>query len=357
MPGVRPFVEADISHVAALSAKLFPGSASLSDEEHRRRYRDIALGHPWRDDRWQSLVYEDGNGRIVGFVGALPRPMKFEGREITMVVSQHLMVDPDSRSTLAAVELMRRLLAGPQDLTIADMASDLSRALWERLGGMTAPLYSLHWRKPLRLASFLASLRGTPSGSHRTGMIRRLSVLFDPLVERLLPPVSLATEKVTCENLSPEMLLSLIPEYFGREKLLPNYDLPALRWLFEVLKKDRRFGDFQSVAVRNSGESVIGWFIYDLRPGGASQVLQIGAREHTFAPVLDALIVHAKEGGSVELSGRMDPRHMIEFTRKRCLCIPGRSWVLAASRDPRLLQCFHEGTAFLSRLEGDPWFF
>ncbi len=357
MPGTRPFVEADIGAVAALSAKLFPGSASLSDEEHRRRYREIALGNPWRSDCCRSLVYEDGDGRITGFVGVVPRPMAFNGRKISMAVTQHMMVDPDSRSTLAAVELMKRVMAGPQDLTVADMASDLSRRLWERLGGLTMALYSLHWRKPLRLASFLAGFRGSSSGSARRGLAARLAPLFDPLADRLIPSPHSGMDGIIYETMEPELLLSLIPDFFGDDGLLPDYDLPSLRWLFEEMQKERRFGPFQSMLVRDPDRNVLGWFLYHLQSEGTSNVLQIGARESSIGAVLDALFAHAKKGNSVELTGRIDPRFMREFTSKRCLCLPGRSWVLASAKDPSLLQCFYEGKAFLSRIEGDPWFF
>jgi hypothetical protein len=135
MGTVRQFRESDIPQIVGMNERLFRGGSMVSAEEQTHRFRDVCFRNPWYDERITSLVYEEGDGRISGFVAILPRRMKFKGRPVIVSVSQHLMVEPGSRSTLPAIALVQKLMSGPQDITVADMSADVSRKIWERLGG------------------------------------------------------------------------------------------------------------------------------------------------------------------------------------------------------------------------------
>src|SRR5437870_12027031 len=88
----------------------------------------------------------------------MPRRMSFNGRQITISVSSQFIVDPDSRSELAGVQLLKTHLTGPSDLTLTDEANNISRKLWEGLGGDTAPLFSIQWTRLLRPCRYAVSL-------------------------------------------------------------------------------------------------------------------------------------------------------------------------------------------------------
>src|SRR5207247_934909 len=118
----------------------------------------VFLDNPSRDVRLSSLVCEEGGGRIVGFLGVVPRGMSMNGERLLAAISSQFVVDPAGQAGLVAVRLAKAFLDGPQDLSISDEATDVSRRIWEGLGGTTSLLHSLHWTRPLRPARLALSL-------------------------------------------------------------------------------------------------------------------------------------------------------------------------------------------------------
>lgn len=78
-------------------------------------------------------------------------------------------------------------------------------------------------------------------------------------------------------------------------------------------------GELQKVLVRNQEQEIIGWYLYYLRPGEISQVLQIGATKETINQILDHLFYHAWRRGVGALAGRLDPIFVQEFSDKHCM--------------------------------------
>src|SRR5580765_268047 len=93
MVQTRPFEERDLSEVTAL----FPG------------FREMFLGNPLADASLPSWVARD-DGRIVGVVGVMPRPMRYRSKAVRAAVLTH-------RGS-AAKELLHAALSGPQDLAL-----------------------------------------------------------------------------------------------------------------------------------------------------------------------------------------------------------------------------------------------
>ena len=149
---VRPFVEADIPQVARLHSAAF----RLDHEPELAEYGDyflrVFLDGAATDRNITSLVYQEDDGRIAGFVGVVPRRVTIGGRRYQAAVSSQFVVDPSSHVGLVALRLAKAYLEGPQDLSIADEANDVSRRIWEGLGGTTALLLSLYWTRALRPA-------------------------------------------------------------------------------------------------------------------------------------------------------------------------------------------------------------
>ncbi|MGH2566811.1 MAG: hypothetical protein ACRDGA_00605, partial [Bacteroidota bacterium] len=139
-----------------MSKALFPDGPQRSDQALRSNLEEGFLKNPWYDPSLPSLVYENEKGTIAGFLGVTVRNMMFYEQPVRVATSQHMMVHPDDRSAFVALELVRTFLEGPQDLSMADMANDLSRKMWERLGGTTLLTHSYHWRRILRPARLAA---------------------------------------------------------------------------------------------------------------------------------------------------------------------------------------------------------
>src|SRR5262249_52807778 len=120
MNPVRPFTKNDIPQVVKLFQKVFfnNGQRAPSSSKLDAYFEEMFFHNPWTEERAKeeipSLVYETGAGAIIGFIGIIPRRMLLHGRPIRAATSMHFMVDPDSRSTLAGVQLLKTFFSGPQ---------------------------------------------------------------------------------------------------------------------------------------------------------------------------------------------------------------------------------------------------
>src|SRR5690349_15035049 len=155
MNRIRAFAPEDIPEVARLWLKVFRHTDQTPPESATRYFHQVFFDHPWPASI-PSLVYLSTNSRIIGFIGVLPRPMTLGGAPLRAAVSTQLMVDPESREPLAAIQLTKALIAGPQDLTYTDGSNEISARLWERAGGEVVPLKSLEWMRILRPTSFFS---------------------------------------------------------------------------------------------------------------------------------------------------------------------------------------------------------
>ena len=325
---LRPVVEADLPAIAALHRRAFDGapSARTSAEELETLLREIVCGHPWPDRRLPSLVFEQ-DGAIAGFLGIMPRPMSFDGEPIVAAVGHNFMVDPDRRSSLAAIELVRGFIAGAQDLSLAE-GTDTSRRVWKALGGTVAPAYSLRWTRPLAPARYGLGLlvrRGVPAW-----WLRPLAAAADFAAARL--PASPLRDR------------------------RPDLEAADLEWMLGVLDRHAAAGSLRGVALRRAGE-IAGWYLWFMRSGRVAEAVQIGATEEAAVDVVDHLLADVRRAGAVAVAGRLEPALMPALSERMSLFHRGRgpSWLLAHSRDERLLRAVHAGDAFLTRLEGEWW--
>jgi hypothetical protein len=354
---VRALEERDVARVAQLHARAFGAAGGVPSPSLEMHLARLMLHHPWRHESLPSLVFEDNGGRVVGCLGVMPRPMLFDGRTITAAISHSFIVEPDVRSTLAALALAKRFIAGPQDLSLAE-GSNVSRRIWERVGGVTSLVYSLCWTRPLRPGRYVLSYlskRGLPPAWGPVlrpvfGLVDAVAPLISRKAFRSHEPALSGTE------LDAETLRGSIAGFASNRSLQPQYDERSLKWLLETLAQKDERGALQKVLVRNDRQETVGWYLYYCKPGGIGAVVQFGARQDRAEEVFEHLFHHARQRGVVALSGQVDPALFHVYSRKDCLFHhDGASWMLVHSRRPELLRAIDRGDAFLTRLEGEWW--
>jgi hypothetical protein len=357
MPTIRILSERDVPGVAALFARVYPQHRWNSQAACEAYFREMLFHNPWRDLDLPSWVAEE-DGRISACYAVMPRPMSLRGRLIRVAVGCQIMVDPDKRNSLTALQLLKACLSGPQDLTLADGATEQVRRGWLGIGG-TAPLhYGLHWTRPLRPARFLLSLFEERTGPAPllTRAARPLCAMADALAARLRPNRFYQEEdKLTEDALDPDTMLAHLPEVLRGYALQPVYDARALTWLLEQAARKTHQGKLRARAVRDSGRRPLGWYLYYLQPGGVSEVVQIAAPNGAFDRVLKRLLADAWRQGAAAVRGRLDPRYAQELSNRHCWMRTDGTWTLVHSRHPEIMAAIQRGDAFLSRLEGEWW--
>ena len=352
---IRAFTPDDVPQVVELHKNVFPTN-SILPRELEAHFRRLFFENPWYDAELPSLVYQEDGGKIGGFYGVIPRPMRMKGRLIRVAVSSQFMVDPSVRNRLAAVELQSAFFAGPQDLSFTDGANEASRKIWEGLGGLTSFPFSVHWTRLLRPARyFLDRWKDRGLSAPAQLCIRPISALTDFLVARKRKSPFHQAERPPEEDFPCETLLEHLPRFAGARSLCPDYDESSLRWLMEQANNKKCHGTLRKSLVRNGNGEIVGWYMYYLNPHGISHVLQLVATKKSICQVLDQLFFHAWQSGSFAVSGRMDPEFATDFSQERCLLSFNGSRMLVHSRRTDLREAIQRGDAFLTRLEGEWW--
>ncbi|HUI65855.1 MAG TPA: GNAT family N-acetyltransferase [Bacteroidota bacterium] len=356
MSEIRPFTHADIPAVANLFMRVFRGSKAPAPESVRQCFEELYFNNPWNDGSIESFVNQTSNGEVSGFIGAMPRTMAFQNREITVVVAGNHMVDQENRELFVGSNLLKRLLGGPQDLTFTDSANDISRRLWEKLGAVTLLNYSLRWLRILRPVSYPLSLIGRYSGAP---VLRTLFVPAAAVGDRLgriflSPPDTAAAKRLTAKSLTPELIVSGLTTMAGSSPLRPHYDAGKLTWLLTQAQTKEQYGGLNARALDHM-ETLAGWYLYYGRRGETAEVLQLAARPDTFAGVMNHLFVDAYEQGSPAVMGVVDPRYLREIHAHKCIILLRPMYTTAHARNAELLKPLLLGQAFLSRLEGEWW--
>lgn len=366
-PGrVRPFVEADIPQVAEVHRTVFrvpeprggstgeAGPSPALSEAYEDYFRDVFLNGPWRDEGLGSLVYEDGNGGIAGFLGVVPKRMSWCGRALRAAVCSQFVVHPRKRGR-AGLRLLSAHFQGPQDLSFTDEANQASRRLWEARGASTCSLFGLRWIRPLRPARLVAAALRKRRG---LGLLGRAWAPLAPIadavaargMERLLDrPVP----RGSTEDLGEGRLLDELSGLSARYALHPCYDDRSLAWILDHATGSGAAARLHRAAVRDSEGRVDGWFVYSVGASRVGEVLQVGARDGHLDDVFGHLLQHASRRGAIALAGRADPRLVDELSDRGCLFHRRGPLMLVHAKRSEVLEPIFRGDAFLSRLEGE----
>lgn len=352
MATIRRFEPEDALEAAKLFLVVSPESRWPSVEHLAQYMREVLCESPWCDPEIPSWVAVE-NGKIIGVESVVPRPMMHGNRPIRGAVSCQSYVHPQHRG-LAGIQLMRALLNGPQDVTIADGASLMGARVWEGMGGLISPMHRLSWIRPIRpVRSALAYAAWRRPG------LRPLAALGKPFAAAAdacltrLPPLR-CRPGLHEEDLDTAKLLAAFDELGQQFTLRPVYDYGSLDWLLGQLEAKRRHGSLQARLVRDDGGKVAGWFLYYLN-SGLSRVLQLTARKDTAGVVLEHLFRHAADRGATALEGRIEPRFTFDMGNRQCFFRSSAELTLLHARDPAIMASLMHGDAFFTRLEGEWW--
>jgi hypothetical protein len=348
---IRPATEADLPSIVDLFPRAFRVSApSAGFADH---LRNVLFRHPWPDPRLPSLACEAGDGRLIGFLGVLPRRMRCGDRAVTLAVTHHFMVDPPHRRTLAAVALLKAFFAGPQDLSLCEPDEHVC-PLWEGLGGAAALLYSLSWVRYLRPSVHLARSLSARWPSILAAALAAGASVADGAARRLAS-LAIPEPEATTDDLDAAGLLEAIESSAQQYALRPAYALPDLRWLLDVLAGKTDRGRLRVRSVRAKAGERLGHVAYYARTSGTGEVLQVAARRGAMPRVVDALLRDASAQGLPALAGRLEPSAIQPLSNRNAIFRRRTNRLMYATSQADVERAILAGDAFLSRFETEWW--
>jgi hypothetical protein len=352
---IRPLERRDLSEFAALFELVF-GSGTRTASPAIVSFLDRSLfDNPWVDPELPSLVAVDERGRPIGFLAAEVRRLRCADRPVRLVWTAHMVVEPSARRFGAGGLLLRQMLKGPQDVTVTDSASEIVRQMWQTLGGERLHVEGVYWLRlfrPWRAALGLPVMRKRPrlrAGLWPTAVGLDAATLAG--ARRYLSPEPTSD---TAIPLTPCGFLGAWPTITEGASLYGDYDEAYLEWLFGELARVPRRGALVAHLVHDRSGRPLGSYVYYLRPGSRSEVLQVAAQRRDLARVVDHLLWHAYAHGSAAIGGRLSPCLAESGLPGQCL-FWHRAAGLVHTRDREVLCRMRAAESLFTRLDVD-WY-
>jgi hypothetical protein len=353
---IRPVDEADIPAVADLFQRIFVAKGHSAPAALVDYMNALFIDGPERDPAIRSKVHVKPDGRISGFIGAMPLAMSFKGTALRAAVCGPLMVDGHAADPLAGARLLRAFLAGPQDLSLTETANAVSTAMWRKLRGTALPDYSLEWVYVLRPAGFALETRAWHSAAR---FLRPVAGTFDILGARVLErmkrsgPLQVAKTGLSCEA-DDAAVVDLIKRFTSAFELHPVWHGQALEYILADAASKSQFGPLRRCVVTTRSGNAIGAYLYHGGKGRIARVLQILHAPGQAGAVIEQLLGDAGASGAVGLRLRVQP-WLLDALLGRGGFFLHRSSTLVHSRNPALLAPFVSGKAFFNGLAGEAW--
>ena len=358
MGEIRAFAEEHVPEVSALFLRELRGRSDPPPPPLQEYFREIFFANPWISPDIPSWVYWD-RGKLCGFLGVLPRTMEFQGRRIRVAVTSQFAVDRKWHRGMAAVELMRRYLAGPQDLSFCDGVTGAVDKIWVACGATRSYLYSFNWLRALRPLG-TARIFGSRATGALGGASKMASALATPIDTALSRIPHAAFRPPRSESVSTPLsvadLFSAMHETGWREPLCPRYDLASFEWLMHQVAANRPAGELSMASVSTAAGDLCGYYILQTRRGHQATLLQMGLRRHDyFDRVFTAVLRDAWERKAVAVKGQAMPASLVNLTHHYCLFRQAQTNVLFHSREAAIGNAILRGDAAISRLDGEFW--
>jgi len=342
--------------VASLHLRVFATEDPITpqlESDYQAYFTDVYLENPCRDRNIHSLVYEE-DGKIAGFLGVVPRRMEWMGDSITAAVATNFAVAPESRG-MAGLKLTSAFLAGEHDISIADVAGQNVRRLWEGMGGRSSIIHSVNWLLLLSPARAILHFLGRRRGFSSVSRVLRPAASMSDVLARRLPkgPFLPSKSLLAGEPLDTSLILLHSGQLLKRFPLRVVYDEQSLAWLLRRAQSLRARGNIECVMLRTPKGKLAGWYIYNARPRGIGEVLQVAGEEAALPEIFSHLCSHAAARGIVGLAGRLERGLLGPLSQRFCLFNRQATCVLVHSRRSELTSAFLSGDVFFSMLDGE----
>lgn len=361
MSDIRPLAVEDISAVAGLFQRIFRNGdqapPSLADY-----LRHHYLEAPGCDPELLPLVHVNETGRISGFIGVNALAMTHNGRRLRAAICGSLMVEDRESDPMAGARLLKAFLAGPQDLSFSETASEVSTQMWTRLRGVVLPQYSLDWVRVIRPATFaldLVARRFRPARS-LTPLARTFDGRYRGKMDRGdlrwsgVPAQAGTPGTLQVADIDRESFAALFPLLTRQFAVQPAWSEGQFEHILKDAADKPDYGEPVFAIVKARSGAPIGAFFYHIRPGGIARVLQILALPGQAGSVIDCLIDHAAKRGAAAVNGRTQPALLEAMMGRRIGFVHAASTVVHA-RDEELLDALRHSQGFLNGLAGEHW--
>jgi hypothetical protein len=362
---IRAFEREDVPAVCRLYERVFRSGTADPPPQLLGYFERMFFGSPWTDPSIPALVYEGSDGGIVGFIGSQVRRLRMDGRPIRLASGGPFVVAPEAQNRGLCTMMLRRYLAGAQDITIVDGATDKTLRIWAAVGGEALTHASIGWTKVFRPGAAAASWVSHRDRSPALGRAMRFvapaldaaATALDASAPgrlrhraRLVPPRPAAE----AAPLTVDALLEQLGNAAHTLRVHPDYDAAYLHWLFSELEAVDFRGTPVRHLVRDRNGRVAGWYVYFLPRGGVAQVMQVAAPNGCAELVLDHLFWHAATEGAAAVQGRFEP--VLLGPLRKHWCLLSRSQGALVHTENQLLRgLLGSSTSLLTRLEGEWW--
>jgi hypothetical protein len=345
----------DLPVVANLFQRILRHGEQCNVPELASYLKQLFFGHPWSDPELASLVSTSTDGTVNGFIGVLPVRMVYRGAPVRAALASSLMVDKSDNGGLIGVRLLRRFLEGPQELSVTDTANQLSRRLWECLGGSLSTQYSMEWLRILRPAEGALSLTREhwPMAAPLHAITRAIDSLWTVSGRR---PFKIEANDPSIRHVSLDIgeAVELIPSFAADYELKPRWGGDELRWFLRHAVCKERHGPLVSRRVVAPNGTTLGCYFYYGRPGDVAVVLQLLCRRQHADRVVKALLSDAYSLGCTVVRGQSQPEMQAALLQNRCIFRRGPA-VMAQSRNAELSSSIRTGSAWITGLAGESW--
>jgi hypothetical protein len=362
MSDIRPLLAEDIPAVAGLFQKIFRNSDRAPPPALIDYLRQLYLEAPGCDPEISPLVHVNDGGRISGFVGVNALPMTYKGRRLRAAICGSLMVEGHESDPMAGARLLKAFLAGPQDLSFSETASEVSTQMWTRLRGIVLPQYSLDWVRVVRPASFALDLIAS-----RLGPTRALSPLARAFDRRYcgkmgrgelrwsgVPQAAGTPGPLQVIDIDRHDFAALFAPLTKQFAVQPAWSEAQLDHILDDAERKPVYGEAVFAAVKTRSGAPVGAFFYHLRPGGIARVLQLLALPGQSGAIINCLIDHAAARGAAALRGRTQPALLEAMMGRRIGFVHAASTVVHA-RNEELVDAFRHSQGFINGLAGEHW--
>ncbi len=363
---VVPLRAEDVPAVAALYRRVFERTPETPSRDLCDTFARAFLRGSGADADLPSLVARRDDA-VIGFMGRVPLRFALGGRDLRAALASTLMVDPARASALTGARLVRGFLAGPQDCSVGETASETTEAMWRHCGGETLGLYSLDWIRvvnPAALAVETLALR-RPSLRPLASAGRPLAGWIDGRLRARRDgrlrwsghgggAARPAPGPVTDAAAGPDELASLASGFVARFPLRPVWSPEAIAGIVREGAAKRAFGPAVHRVVRDRRGGPVGAYVLHGRRGGRGRVLQWFAEARAEDAVLNAMMARAADLGFSALCGRAQPWQLNALTSRRCV-LHKTSATIVHCRDPDVLAAFRTGEAFFNGYAGEGW--